>query len=400
MNVKYNSEKPKKTKKIKLFNLSLNPKKRNKSLLKIKYTEKENINTNNIKYIIEKEKQSEKKELKEKDLNLIFCRDLTTQSFSDDFFSSYDNTFIVFKSINDIIYLIYANVNKSIISYDLKNYQKISEIKNAHNKYITNFRHFFDKKNKRDLLMSVSSMDNNLKIWNIYNWDCLLEIKNVNRTGALYCASFLLEKNDIYILTTNSDLLKRKDPIKIFNMKAEKIYQIKIEYSINFIDCYYENKNIINNIFIIIGTQHNIISYDYTNNKIFQKYGKIKGSYYSIIIYNNKNNNNITQLIASNFNEIIEIYDFYSGKQIYEIHIKNSLGLFGICLWDENNLLVACCDNTIKIINLKERKLKKSLYGHNNYVTTIKKIYIPKLGDCLISQGITTDSIKLWTLKK
>ena len=108
----------------------------------------------------------------------------------------------------------------------------------------------------------------------------------------------------------------------------------------------------------------------------------------------------VRQLIASNFNEIIEIYDFYSGKQIYEIHIKNSLGLFGICLWDENNLLVACCDNTIKIINLKDRKLKKSLYGHNNYVTTIKKIYIPKLGDCLISQGITTDSIKLWTLKK
>ena len=398
MNVKYNSEKPKKTKKIKLFNLSTNITKRHKSLHKYSNTEKENINTINIKYNIEKEK--EKNIIIQKELDFTFFRDLSAESFSDDFFSSYDNTFTVFKSINDIIYLVFACENKSIISYDLKNYQKISEIKNAHNKYITNFRHFFDKKNKRDLVMSVSSMDNNLKIWNIYNWDCILEIKNVNRIGVLYSASFLLENNDIYILTSNSDLLKRKDPIKIFNMKAEKIYEIKIEYSVNFIDCYYENKNIVNNIYIIIGTQHNIISYDYTNNKIYNKYGKIRGSYYSIIIYNNKNDNKITQLIASNFNEIIEIYDFHTSKQIYEIHIKNSLGLFGICLWDENNLLVACCDTTIKIINLKERKLKKCLYGHNNYVTTIKKVYIPNIGDCLISQGITTDSIKLWTLKK
>ena len=144
MNVKYNSEKPKKAKIIKIFNLSSKPIKRHNSLHKIYSSEKENINIINMKNDVKEEKN----ELKNKELDFIFYKDLTNQSFADDFFSSFDNTFIVFNSINNIIYLIYASAEKSIISYDLKNYQKISEIKNAHDKYITNFRHIYDKKIK------------------------------------------------------------------------------------------------------------------------------------------------------------------------------------------------------------------------------------------------------------
>ena len=44
MNVKYNSEKPKKAKIIKIFNLSSKPIKRHNSLHKIYSSEKENIN--------------------------------------------------------------------------------------------------------------------------------------------------------------------------------------------------------------------------------------------------------------------------------------------------------------------------------------------------------------------
>ena len=62
MNVKYNSEKSKKTKKIKSFNLLSKPIKRNKSLHKINNSEKENINSINIKNIIE-DKKIEKSEI-------------------------------------------------------------------------------------------------------------------------------------------------------------------------------------------------------------------------------------------------------------------------------------------------------------------------------------------------
>ena len=391
MNVKYNSEKPKKSKKIKIFNLSNKPIKKHKSLSKINNSEKENINSINI----QNNSQNEKIKLKKIDLDFIFYKDLTNQAFVDDFSSSSDNTFVAFKSINEIFYLVFSSLEKSIISYDIKNSQKICEIKNAHNNYIINFRHFYDKKNKRDLLMSVSSFDNNIKIWNTNTWDCILELKNVNRTGTLYSASFLYDNTEAFIISSNWNILKRKEPIKIFNLKGEKISEIKEMHSINFIDCYYE----INSIYIIIGTHNNVISYDYTNDKIYKAYGKIKGSYYSIIVHFNTQIK-ITQLIASNFGGIIEIYNFHTGDILSEIKLDNFSGFLGICLWDENNLLVGCCDNSIKLINLKEKKLKKCFFGHNYFVATVKKIYIPKIGDCLISQGITSDTIKLWLVKK
>ena len=391
MNVKYNSEKSKKTKKINSFNLLSKPTKRNKSLHKIHNSEKENINSINIKNIKD-DKNIEKIQLNKSDLNLVFYKDLSQDSFVDDFFSSINDTFTIFNSFNNILYLVYANIEKSIISYDLKNFQKICEIKNAHNKYITNFKHIFEKKKKRDIIMSVSAIDNNLKLWNINNWECFLEIKNVNKIGALFSASFLLEKNDILILTSNYNFFKKKEPIKIFNLNAENIFEIKFEFSIIHIDCYYEKGNNFSKIYIIINAQNKIYSYDYSNKKIFNKYGKNRSSYFSVIVHNNNIN---TKLIASNYNGFIEIYDFYSGQELNEIDI-NFKGLYGICLWDEDIILTACTDNTIKIINIKEKRIINSLHGHNKYVTTIKKIYIPDIGNCLISQGITSDEIKLW----
>ena len=303
MNVKYNSEKSKKTKKIKSFNILSKPTKRNKSLHKIYNSEKENINSINIKDNIEK-KENEKILVKNSDINLCFYKDLS-KSFVDDFFSSINDTFTIFNSINNILYLIFASIEKSIIVYDLKNFQKICELKNAHNKYITNFRHIFDKNEKKDIIMSVSAIDNNLKLWNVSKWNCFLEIKNVNEKGALFSASFLLESNNIFILTSNYNFFKKKEPIKLFNLKKEKIFEIKIDLSIIYIDCYYENDY--NDIFIIINGQNKIFSYDYTNKKIYNKYGKIN---VLISVYLSKIIKKIQNYLLLILMEVLKYMDF------------------------------------------------------------------------------------------
>ena len=102
-----------------------------------------------------------------------------------------DNTFIIFKSINNILYLIYSSINKSIICYDLNNFKKINEIKNKDKEYITNFRHYFERKSKRDIVMGISWQNNGLKLWNAYNWECILNIKKVNNNGHLLSSCFL-----------------------------------------------------------------------------------------------------------------------------------------------------------------------------------------------------------------
>ena len=54
-------------------------------------------------------------------MNFFF--DIVNDSFG---YTDLDNSFIVFKSINNIIYVIYSTINKSIICYDL-NKQKIAK---------------------------------------------------------------------------------------------------------------------------------------------------------------------------------------------------------------------------------------------------------------------------------
>ena len=73
-----------------------------------------------------------------------------------------DNVFTVFKSVNNIILLIYSTFDKSIISYNIYENKKLNEIKNAHQRNITNLSHFLD--NKTDLIISISNDDNILKL--------------------------------------------------------------------------------------------------------------------------------------------------------------------------------------------------------------------------------------------
>ena len=86
------------------------------------------------------------------------------------------HTFSIFNSIYDILYLIYSTKKNTIIFYNLINNQKIVKIKNAHKNPITNIRHYLDNSNKRDLIMSISLEDNNLKLWNVKYAECLLNI--------------------------------------------------------------------------------------------------------------------------------------------------------------------------------------------------------------------------------
>ena len=76
---------------------------------------------------------------------------------------------IYFNLINDILYLVYSNKKNSITLYNVINNKKIKEIQNDHTGYITNLRYYLDKINKKDLILSISSYNNNIKLWNIDN---------------------------------------------------------------------------------------------------------------------------------------------------------------------------------------------------------------------------------------
>ena len=343
------------------------------------------------------ENENENKNNKNNEVNKIeLLTDLVNDSYA---YSNNDNSFCIFKSINNIIYLIYSTYNKSLICYDINKQRKINQLRNYHKEQITNFRHFLDKQRKRDLIMSISAQDNNIKILNLNTWETCLDIININKVGLIYSACFLNENKKNYIITSNRSKEGNSEPIKIYNFDGEKILEINnSNESTLFIDIYYDEKT--SNNYILTGNIGYAKSYCYNTNTLYHKYHDNESisnyGHFSLII--NKNIEKI-QLIESCIDGNIRIWDFHSGKLLNKIKIKEG-GLRGICLWDNNFLFVGCDDHTIKLIDIKREIITNSIYGHNNKVITVKKIIHPKFGECIISQNWEKSQIKLWIYKK
>ena len=347
-----------------------------------------------------------KKEEKYVDKDIVeFSNDLIEDSFP---LLYNDNSFNIFKSINNISYLIYSNVEKSIIIYDLINNRKIIEIKNAHKEYITNIKHCFDKKNNRDLILSVSDSNNNIILRDFRNLECLFNIIIPRILEPYYIISvcFLNIKNDIYIVASNGSKQENNMPIIILDIKGnviKKIYDRK-NYRVFTVESYYDIK--LDKNYIITANINDIKSYDFDKGELYHKYieSDNNASKLSIIIISNKD---IIKLIESCIDGYIKIWNFHTGI-LKKIKVINddlndpsfSIGLYGICLWDNEHLFVGCGNKTIKLIDLKERIVLKTLYGHNEIVINIKKFSHPIIGECLISKGEEKDKIKIWTNKK
>ena len=320
--------------------------------------------------------------------NIEYVSDLIDESYSD---HTLDNSFCVFKSLNNIFYLIYSNEHFSIISYDLNNNKIINTIFKAHEYYITNFRHFLDIINKRDLLLSISADDNNIKIWDIKNLELIFNIKEINKKGNLYSACIFNYKEELNIIATNSNF--KAEPIKIYDLKGKVIKTIKNNRdSIYFIDIYYnENKN---KIYILIGSQGYVASYDYIQDEFYHIYREKNNNecHDSIIIYEK----DIIKLIESCKDGYIRIFNFDMGTMIKRIKVSH-LYLVSISLWNEEYLFVGCGDKSIKLVEINTGKIAKKLEGHKNSVVCVKKINLPNYGECLISQGYQINKIKMWS---
>ena len=330
------------------------------------------------------------KNKKEKEVPSIeFYKVLENESLS--FYELY-NSFIIFESYVRLIYLVYSKVNLSIVFYNLDDEKKICEIKNAHEDYIQNFRHYQDKNERRDLILSLS-LDNNIKLWNMNNFECLCNYEKVNNSGFLYSACFLNDNNINYILSCN-DGNTFSESIKVFDFHGNMIKEVKDSYDpTNFIDVYYDNKS--NNKYIITGNCNYMKSYNYDLNEVYHIYNQNidNNSYHhNLIIYEKYGT---VKLIDLFFGKIL-MWNFHSGELLRTIEINdNTIDTF--CLWKNEYIFIGCLDNSIKLMEFKTGKILRELYNGSNTIN-LKTVTIPKLGECLISQEIDK-KIKLWRIK-
>jgi len=325
--------------------------------------------------------------------NIHYLTELTDDSYSH---WGIDNTFTAFTTLDNTSYLVYATEQYSIHFYNLNQQKLVKEIQNAHSEeQITNFRHFVDENKKRDILMSIAANSKNVRLWDIKNWELITNITNIYKSGYLYSASFLIDDNKNYIVTCNSS--QKSESIKVFDFYGVQTKEISnSNEDTYFIDTYYDKK--LFKYFILTGNIGYVKSYDFSTNKLYYKYfdkGNNRG-HDSIII---DDSNEMVKLIDSSGDGFIRVWKFHGGILLNKISI-GKYELRGICLWNSNYLFVGCTDNTIKLVEIANGLVMKSLVGYNNEVCTIKKIRHPTFGECIVSQGWENEQIRLWVNNK
>ena len=338
---------------------------------------------------------NDKNSLNYSPIYIQFEKNITTDSYAH---FGLDNTFILVQSISSISYIIYSNKSKSIIAQNIINFQKISEIKNAHEEYITNFRHFFDKKNIRDIIMSISAEDNNIKLWDLKNWNCILDLKKINNFGSLFSACFIHDEieNKNMIITSN-DNYSNSEKIKIFDFNGNKIKELNgSNHRTYFIDTFYDLYK--KEYFIVTGIEKGIISYNYKDSKLYHEYFEGNDDIFlndhdCVIIIHDKG---ITKMFESCEDGCIRIWDFHSVKLLNKIIVSENK-LYGLCLWNKDFIFVGCDDNTLKLIDLKKNFVINNIKTEGLIVNT-KKMNHAIYKECLITQD-WKNQIKLWIIK-
>ena len=230
--------------------------------------------------------------------------------------------------------------------------------------------------------MSISCFDSNVKIWDIYNWECICNIKHIYMEGHLRSASYLNDKNQYYIIVSNTNSIDLKNPIIAFDLHGKKMKEINDSCDkAYFIDSFYDDNFSTN--YIIAGNDGYVKSFDYDKNRLYHTYADyyIFNEHYNIIIYDK---DNVVKMIDFCRNGIIRIWDFHS-RMLLNRFIYDKTEIFGGCLWNKDYLFVAFDDDGIKILRLKDGKIIHNL-NNERKVVYIQKITHPNYGECLISQ--------------
>ena len=340
-----------------------------------------------------KQREGTKYEKKKAPINIKLLYTIEEKSYAD---YGLNNTFVVFNSFNNILYLIYSTKKKSMICYDLKNKSLISEVKNCHLGFITNIRHFADKLKKNDIIMTIANEENNIKLWNIKDITCILDLKEVNKKGFLYSACFLTDNFENFIVSSNYDEYGHFEYLKIFNFKGQKIKELKKSNEPTFlVESYFDDIFNCQN-YIITGNLNFVKSYNYNKNEVYHKYFDkcINGYHYSIKIINQ---NSVVKLMESCEDGNIRIWHFHGGILLNKIRVCKE-NINGIGIYNDKYIFVGSDDQNIRLVDLEEGSVIKKLHAHFGEVLNIEIIFNPKIGNILISQAYEEDEIRIWSI--
>ena len=306
--------------------------------------------------------------------------------------NSIDKLFCTFTSFSNEPLIIWSTPNYNLEIYNINKGKIINMIKYAHVSVIYSCRHYPDKSNKIDYVIT-SSADKSVKVWNIISLECVVNITNAHINISIYSVCILFEENTNkkYIITSSLN-----EFIKVWDFKGLMLYKFgQNDENHYFIDTYYDNKT--KKYFLINCNFNDVKSYYFENGELYQRYkGKPQSWHMSAIVYEYQQQN---ILVESDGYGFIRMWDFHNANLIKSIYTNNCINFKGICLWNEKYLFVGSSDHQIRLIDLKEGKYIQNFKEHIGPVCTLEKIKCDKYGECLLSLGLD-GKIKMWNIAK
>ena len=233
-----------------------------------------------------------------------------------------------------------------------------------------------------------SNIDNNIIDNNIENDIIHNDIINNNDNHLNESDNGLIEEEDNLSndnnFNNNNDNNSHNNDNNINEFEYDNIY---------FVETYFDKTN--NFTYIIACCSQYVKSYNYNLNILYHKYQEheMENRIHSSAIINESGN--ITKLIESCIDGYLRIWNFHECILLKRIKVETGT-IKGICLWDDNHILIGCDDKSIKVVDINNENTIKVLFGHQKIVCCIKTINHDKYGKCIVSKGWGDDVIKLW----
>ena len=306
-----------------------------------------------------------------------------------------NDIFEVFTSYKDNKeYIVSKNINFNLDIYNLLENKKILSLE-GHKNTISTIRYFINYKDYNEYLISAD-YNKVVIIWDITNNYNIKHKININYMDYIYSCLLVFPHNqeDNYIIT--STYYNDENSVKIYSLnKGNFIKNInnKKGNQIKYLLSWHNKKN--NKYYIIQVCNYQVLISNLMEDEIYaQLISEIEGKHNSAFLYSMNNNE---YLCCSSNIGYIDIWDLYN-KKIYKVINTNKCVLMHIIEWNNKYSIVAdLLNNSFKIIDLEKFENIFDIGGQHKNVRCVKKIYIPKFGESLLTAG-KDNSIKLWCI--
>jgi len=276
-------------------------------------------------------------------------------------------------------------LNRTIVIYDIKSYKTVKRINTNHNEEISCLKYYQDKIANIEYLIT-SSQDKSLKIFSSLNdYECIVTLKNCHFSYGIY--SFVLIKDDhgTYIASCNS---YGQEKLKIWDFSNGAFIK---EIGDNDNNLYLENWKYKDQEYLVACNEYSVKIFNFNDGSQYRVFkGEPVDLHLFATVYEVQDKPILFETSNNGYIRMWNILDNVLERKIYLKGCKFS----NILRWN-NQYIIVSSKKVFNIIDIEKKSLAKTVYAHEDWLSSMSKMNIPYIGECLVTSSID-GRIKLW----